>query len=189
MQQIFSIFTIHVKYSLSKEKKKKREETSHIYSLRPVLSEMSQSRGESAADFDLHGSDFAAPRRCNTCLTFKKVGRHESLKDWRFEIRVASVCFFLAVTRFTRAALLILFTRRGMSLREATSAECYSFNLCFTLMHLLWFLMVFCSLGVSLNRPILSLYHVFLAYHPSLIPPPFFFFFFQHLSYLHLCRL
>ena len=55
---------------------------------------MSQSRGESAADFDLHGS-VSAPLRCNTCLTFKKVGRHESLKDWHFEIRVASVCFFL----------------------------------------------------------------------------------------------
>ena len=32
--------------------------------------------------------------------------------------------------------------------------------------------MVFCSLGVSLNHPILSLYHDFVAYHPSLIPPP-----------------
>lgn len=64
-----------------------------------------------------------------------------------------------------------------MSLREATSAECYSFNLCFTLMHLLRVLMVFCSLGVSLNRPILSLYHDFLAYHPSLIPPSLVFFF------------
>ena len=56
---------------------------------------MSQSRGESAADFDLHGS-VSAPLRCNTCLTFKKVGRHESLKVLKhFEIRVASVCFFL----------------------------------------------------------------------------------------------
>lgn len=56
---------------LKKKKKKEKKETSHIYSLRPVLSEMSQSRGEGAADFDLHGS-VSAPRRCNTCLTFKK---------------------------------------------------------------------------------------------------------------------